>query len=96
MYQHFKSRVSCTCIINMELMATKYKVSLTICYCSSRKHSLSTIKEQLITNCYLCSSACGIIRSKYLQLSKKLCWESGEDILNPPNQAIVTVSVYSL
>lgn len=86
----------------MELMATKYKVSLTICYCSSRKHSLSTIKEQLITNCYLCSSACGIIRSKYLQLSKKLCWESGEDILNlkdmlnPPNQAIVTVSVYSL
>jgi len=83
-------------------MATKYEVGLTICYCYSRKHSLSTIKEQLITNCYLCSSPCGIIKSKYLQLLKKLCWESGEDMLNlkdmlnPPNQEIVTVSVYSL
>ena len=86
----------------MKLMATNYKVGLTICYCSSRKCSLSTIKEQLIKNRYLCSSSCGIIRSKYLQLLKKLCWESAEDMLNlkdmlnPPSQAIVTVSVFSL
>ncbi|CAC5396754.1 unnamed protein product [Mytilus coruscus] len=49
------------------------------------KHHLSCIKQQLLGNISVCSSPCGIIRAKYLQLLKKLCWNTPEDMLHLTN-----------
>ncbi|VDI56590.1 Hypothetical predicted protein [Mytilus galloprovincialis] len=49
------------------------------------KQHLSSIKQQLLGNISVCTSPCGIIRAKYFQLLKKLCWDSAEDMLHLTN-----------